>query len=115
VRRIFFTQEMASAIKAGRKTATTRDHQKALGEYEACTGNYRRPPSIKPFAVLVIDSNSPCNWGHSLAHFTEEGFASRDAMLDFVAKHPSIADYQFAPQLYYHTFAVRATPNGERR
>ena len=102
MRRIFFKEEMKAAILAGKKTATTRDHQKALGEWEACTGSYYRP---RPFAVINLTENDKNTWAHSLAHWSDEGFDALEDMHRF-AFETGLNRYAKAPELYYHVFAV---------
>ena len=82
MRRIFFTQKMATATISGHKRATTRDHQKALGEWEACTGSWRKPSSVKPFAIIDITSNAENTWQHTIDNFYAVGF---DAIEDFLS------------------------------
>ena len=105
MRRIFFTQEMKDAIVAGKKTMTTRDHQKELGDWEACTGNWHKPSNIKRFATINIVSNDSTTWGRQLERFKGEGFESVDAMLDF-AHRTGLERYSHAPNLYCHIFTT---------
>ena len=106
-RRFFFTQEMKTAILNGQKTATTRDHQKPLGEYMASTGNWRRPESIETFALIDVYSNAECTWPYSLANWDIEGFDSLDAMMEFCTKKNFM--YASAPHLYFHRFTVKVS------
>lgn len=102
MRRIWFKEEMKNAILNGNKTATTRDHQKALGEWEATTGSFDQ---AKPFAIINITENSPNTWAHSLAHWKEEGFDSKEDMHRF-AFETGLNRYSRAPVLYFHRFLV---------
>ena len=105
MRRIFFTQKMATATISGHKRATTRDHQKALGEWEACTGSWRKPSSVKPFAIIDITSNAENTWQHTIDNFYAEGF---DAIEDFrrFMFDTGLQRYAKAEHLYYHEYRV---------
>ena len=100
--RIFFTCEMAEAIRRGYKTATTRDHQKPLGRYEACEGTWRRPDSIKPFAIIDIRTNEEVSWPFPLEQYRAEGFDSPSEMMDFAQRHK--LRYDKSPHIYFHNF-----------
>lgn len=102
MRRIFFKDEMKAAILNGNKTATTRDHQKAHGEWEACTGSYYH---AKPFAVINITENDLNTWAHSLEHWKDEGFDSLEDMHRF-AYETGLNRYARVPALYFHQFVV---------
>jgi uncharacterized protein YqfB (UPF0267 family) len=107
--RIFFTKEMKEAVLSGRKTATTRDHQKALGIYDACTGSWRNPKSVKKFAVIDIFENGQNTWKHSLDCFAEEGFNSFEEMQTFAFKTGLAVIYGKALAVYFHRFKVIQT------
>lgn len=109
--RIWFTRQMREAILAGRKTATTRDHQKGLGDWLAVGGSYF---SADPFAVITITENSESTWEHSLENFRAEGFESLEGMHRF-AYETGLDRYAKAPHLYFHRFEVVLTANGAER
>jgi hypothetical protein len=101
--RVFFTDEMAEAILAGRKTMTTRDHQWGLGLKEACKGTWRKPKTIQPFAIIRILSNAEVKWPYPTEHWREEGFESLNGILLFLKTHPHFG-YDKAPHIYSHIF-----------
>ena len=99
--RIWFKAEMKKAVLEGRKTATTRGHQKKLGDWLAVTGSRYDPV---PFAVLRITENAESTWANSLGNFEVEGFTDRAEMERFVAD-AGLA-YSQADRLYFHRFQV---------
>lgn len=101
--RIWFTKQMREAVLADKKTATTRDHQKELGDWLAVSGSYYDP---NPFAVITITENSESTWSNSLANFREEGFESLEDMHRF-AYATGLQRYARAPHLYFHRFEVK--------
>ena|GEM_PF-6233098 len=105
--RIFFTEEMWDATVAGKKSETTRDHQKALGVYDACTGSWHNPKSVKVRGTIEITSNGETTWSIQLGRFRREGFDSIEQFKEF-AKRTGLDRYASAPHLYRHEYILTA-------
>lgn len=101
-RRFWFKREMAEAILEGRKTETTRDHQKGLGSWVAVTGSYY---DATPFAVIKVVANPPTTWARQVGRWREEGFTSRNDMAAW-CKREGLDRYALAPALWVHEFTL---------
>ena len=105
MKRIFFTNRMALEILAGNKTATTRDHRKEPGIYEACTGSWHDPKTVNKFAVLeILTVEELGSFTEATGHWSSEGFKDRADMIDFC--QAALPQYLSASPLYYHAFKV---------
>jgi hypothetical protein len=93
-RTIPFTDEMADAIRAGRKTATTR------------TKKYGEPGDVltTPAGPIVLETVGKVPMSEAAAMFREEGFESREAFIGIWKRlHPRVG-YVPTQRVYVHRF-----------
>lgn len=103
IRRIWFKQLMAQAIKDGKKTSTTRDHPLKLEQYQAMGGSRYK---AKPFAKIEITEKIPLTWEAVMnMHHKEEGFETSLAMLIYLQANDLIKNFS-SDMVFFHRFKV---------
>ncbi len=103
--RIWFKQDMAKAILNGKKTSTTRDHERKPGVYLAVMGDYYH---AIPFASIRIEGVEETTWAKVFEeNWREEGFNSPGHMRDWCAAN-GLA--KASGKVYLHRFILAGVP-----
>jgi uncharacterized protein YqfB (UPF0267 family) len=99
--RIFFRDEMAKAVLGGRKTCTTRDHERKPGVYAAVVGDY---DPAREFATIEVKSVKRTTWADVFQHhYAEEGFMSPQHMREWCTAEGL---FKKQPVVFLHRFVV---------
>lgn len=104
--RIWFKEDMAKAILDGRKTSTTRDHDRGVGEFVAVVGDYYH---AKPFARIRVTAVEQTTWAKVFReNWREEGFNSPNHMSEWCEAN-GLA--HATGTVYLHRFVVVSVPS----
>ena len=104
--RIWFKEDMARAILNGKKTSTTRDHERKEGTYLAVMGSRFE---ARPFATIRIQRIEVTTWAEVFEqHWRTEGFNSPEHMRQW-CKANGLAES--TGHVFLHHFVLTGVPS----